>query len=184
VTQLLRAWQTGDGEAAECLMPLVFGELRKIAASYLAVERRDHTLQPTALVNEAYLRLVGQTEPWSTRSHFFAIAAQMIRRILTDHARRTRASKRDHGCRVPLEEAGDLAIERPEELLDLDAALTSLAVLDPLKARIVEYRYFAGLTGEEIAGVEGVSAATIQRHWQLARAWLFRELKGENHGDA
>lgn len=184
VTALLRAWQEGDRGAADRLVPLVLGELRKIAAGYLAIERRDHTLQPTALVHEAYLRLVDQEKPWKTRSHFFAIAAQMIRRILTDHARRTRSAKRGRGLLVSLDEAGDLAIERPEALLDLESALAGLAQLDSLKARIVEYRYFGGLTGEEIAEVEGLSPATVQRHWQLARAWLFRELKSGHRADA
>ncbi|MEM7357047.1 MAG: ECF-type sigma factor, partial [Acidobacteriota bacterium] len=153
--------------AAETLIPLVYAELRKIASGYLAIERRDHTLQPTALVNEAYLRLIDQRRArWQNRSHFFAIAAQLIRRILVDHARRHRARKRGGDQeKIPLTEIGDLAIERPNELLALDTALDELKTVDPMKAAIVEYRFFGGLTGQETADVIGCSRATVKRKW-------------------
>ncbi|MCB1058127.1 MAG: sigma-70 family RNA polymerase sigma factor [Acidobacteria bacterium] len=176
VTRLLRAWQGGDADAAERLLPLVVGELRKIAASCLVGERPGHTLQPTALVNEAYLRLVRQTCDWQTRSHFFAVAARSIRRVLVDHARRIHAAKRGQALRVTFDEGLEVSLPRPEALVALDDALALLAGVDPIKARVVEYRFFAGLTGEEIAAVENLSPATVQRHWQMARAWLYREL--------
>ena len=181
VTRLLQSWQSGDVEAAEELLPLVFAELHKIASSCLAGERPGHTLQPTALVNEAYLRLVKQTCDWKTRSHFFAVAARSIRRILVDHARRVRAAKRDLALALPLDEGIAAAAARPECLVALDDALSRLGEFDPLKARVVEYRFFAGLTGEEISAVEGISPATVQRHWQMARAWLYQELSMESH---
>lgn len=179
VTLLLLAWQEGDHQAAESLLPLVFSELHKIASIQLTGERKDHTLQPTALVNEAYLRLVDQTSPWRTRAHFFALSARTIRRILIDHARRNQCAKRGSGLLIQLEDSADQAIETAEEFEALDLALTRLEAVDPLKARIVEQRFFGGLTGEEIAAVEALSPATVQRHWQLARAWLYREIRGE-----
>lgn len=178
ITRLLLAWQQGEPEAAERVMPMVLSELRQIAAACLARERRPHTLQPTALVNEAFLRLIGQRSPWQTRTHFFAVAARLIRFVLTDYARKVQTAKRGERRPLPLEAAAEVHLERPQELVELDAALARLAELDPVKARVVEYRYFAGLTGEEIAAVEGISPATVHRHWQLARAWLFRELGG------
>ncbi len=186
VTRLLVAWRNGDSQAAEDLMPLIYDELHKIAAGYLSREKQNHTLQATALVNEAYLRLVEQrVVDWSSRTHFFAIAARLIHRILVDHARRHRYAKRGGGKPdLPLSEVVDLAIERPELLVDLDEALTSLDAVDPFKARIVEYRFFGGLTTDEAAEVIGCSPATVTRHWRMAKAWLYRELAshGGEHG--
>ena len=178
VTALLKDWSGGDCQALERLMPLVYDELRKLAASYLRVERPDHTLQPTALVHEAFLRLVDQRSvDWANRAHFFGIAAQMMRRILVDHARKRHAAKRDAtryrvDTAVP-EEAGS---DQGPELLALDRALSGLEQLDPRQARIVELRFFAGLTVEETAEVVAVSTATVKREWRTARAWLKREI--------
>jgi RNA polymerase sigma factor (TIGR02999 family) len=180
VTALLRDWSGGDREALERLMPLVYQELRRLAASYLRVERPDHTLQPTALVHEAYLRLVDQRGvSWQNRAHFFGIAAQMMRRILVDHARRRQAAKRDAtALRLPAMRAeGEEASARDPELLALDQALCGLESLDARQARIVELRFFGGLTVEETAEVAGVSSATVKREWRTARAWLAREIR-------
>jgi RNA polymerase sigma factor (TIGR02999 family) len=158
-------------------MPLVYTELRKLAASYLRVERPDHTLQPTALVHEAYLRLVDQRSVnWQNRAHFFGIAAQMMRRILVDHARRRQAAKRD-GATYRLYTSEEEATARDPELLALDEALSGLEALDARQARIVELRFFGGLTVEETAEVAGVSPATVKREWRTARAWLAREIR-------
>jgi RNA polymerase sigma factor (TIGR02999 family) len=177
VTALLKDWSGGDRAALERLMPLVYSELRKLAASYLRVERRDHTLQPTALVHEAYLRLVDQRSVnWRNRAHFFGIAAQMMRRILVDHARRRQAAKRDASFYlVRTSDAGEAG--RDPELLALDEALSGLEALDARQARIVELRFFGGLTVEETAEVAGVSPATVKREWRTARAWLAREIR-------
>jgi RNA polymerase sigma factor (TIGR02999 family) len=180
VTALLRDWSGGDRDALERLMPLVYQELRRLAASYLRVERPDHTLQPTALVHEAYLRLVDQRGvSWQNRAHFFGIAAQMMRRILVDHARRRQAAKRDAtALRVQAMSAeGEEASVRDPELLALDQALCGLESLDARQARIVELRFFGGLTVEETAEVAGVSSATVKREWRTARAWLAREIR-------
>ena len=180
VTALLRDWSGGDRDALERLMPLVYQELRRLAASYLRVERPDHTLQPTALVHEAYLRLVDQRGvSWQNRAHFFGIAAQMMRRILVDHARRRQAAKRDAtALRVQAMSAeGEEASVRDPELLALDQALCGLESLDARQARIVELRFFGGLTVEETAEVAGVSPATVKREWRTARAWLAREIR-------
>ena len=176
VTALLQAWNAGDEEAGRHLMPLVYGELRRRAAGFLRRERRDHTLQPTALVHEAYLRLVGRHEPWRNRSQFFGIASNLMRQILVDHARRRGAAKRD-GVKVMLDEAVLPAAEREVDLVRLDDALVELAALDPRQGRLVELRYFGGLTLEEAAEVLGVSVATVKRDWTLARAWLFDRLR-------
>lgn len=177
VTALLKDWGGGDRAALERLMPLVYAELRRVAASYLRAERPDHTLQPTALVHEAYLRLVDQSSvKWQNRAHFFGIASQMMRRILVDHARRRQAAKRDAASfflRTPNAEDDG----RDPELLALDAALGGLESLDARQARIVELRFFGGLTVEETAEVTGVSPATVKREWQTARAWLAREIR-------
>ncbi len=181
LTELLIAWRNGDRRAVDQLMPLVYDELHKIARGYLAGERPDHTLQATALVNEAYLRLIEQNRvQWQDRSHFFAIAARMIHRILVDHARRSRYAKRGGGVPdVPLSEVVDLALERPDKLVELDEALASLEAIDPLKATIVEVRFFGGLTTKETAEVVGCSESTVTRQWRMAKAWLYRELAAE-----
>jgi RNA polymerase sigma factor (TIGR02999 family) len=161
-------------------MPLVYDELRRLAASYLRAERPDHTLQPTALVHEAYLRLVDQTTDWRNRAHFFGIAAQMMRRILVDHARRRQASKRDPERLRVTAGVAEVAASRNDapDLLALDSALDALEHLDPRQAKIVELRFFAGLSVEETAEVANVSTATVKREWRTARAWLRREIEG------
>jgi RNA polymerase sigma-70 factor, ECF subfamily len=177
VSQLLLAWGRGDLQAREHLVPLVYRELRKRAAAYLRRERRDHTLQPTALVNEAYLRLMGQRRvTWLNRAQFFGVAAQIMRRILVDHARERHAAKRPGGVRVTLDD--NMGIARPIdcELLMLDEALQALARLDERQAHIVELKYFGGLSEEEVAAVLSLSRATITREWQSARAWLYRRM--------
>ena len=178
VTALLGEWSGGDREALERLIQTVYGELRRLAAAYLKVERPDHTLQPTALVHEAYLRLSKQQGvEWKNRSHFFAVAARMMRRILVDHARKRRAAKRDAAAwLVETVPGASVTRGRPAELLSLDRALEGLERIDPDQARVVELRFFAGLTIEETAEVAGVSPATVKREWQTARAWLRREM--------
>lgn len=178
VTALLKDWSGGDRQALERLMPLVYDELRKLASSYLRVERPDHTLQPTALVHEAFLRLVDQRSvDWANRAHFFGIAAQMMRRILVDHARKRHAAKRDASqYRVDTLMADEPESDQGPELLALDRALGGLEQLDPRQARIVELRFFAGLSVEETAEVVAISTATVKREWRTARAWLKREI--------
>lgn len=180
VSLLLQAWRHGDTQAAERLMPLVYDELRRLSRRYLRRERADHTLEPTALVHEAYLRMVGKDSPqWQDRAHFFAVAAQQMRRILVDHARVHTADKRGgRAARVTLNE--HLGYERgpASEMVALDEALSALAELDPRKARIVEMRYFAGLTLGEVAELLELSTATVNNESRLARAWLHRFLKG------
>lgn len=178
-TEILRAASSGDDEALGRLMPLVYEHLRFVAQRQLAEERPDHTLQATALVHEAYLRLVDQTRvEWQNRAHFFAIAAQAIRRILIDYARTRGRIKRGGGAvHVPLDAAsGVLGLETNEDILALDEALNRLSEADPLRARVVELRFFGGLSHEEIATVLGTSLSTVERHWRFARAWLFREI--------
>ena len=178
VTGLLQAWGRGDLEARDALLSLVHRELRRQAAGYLRRERRDHTLQPTALVHEAYLRLVGQAQvPWQNRAHFYGLASQMMRRILVDHARRHRAAKRPGaGLQVAMDD-GMLRVEaRACELLDLDQALAELTAIDARQGQIVELRYFGGLSEQEVADILAVSRQTITRDWQLAKAWLQRRL--------
>jgi RNA polymerase sigma factor (TIGR02999 family) len=176
VTQLLRAWQGGNAEAASQLADALCGELRRLAAGRLRGERSYHTLQPTALVNEAWMRLAELHREWQSREHFLSIAAISMRRILVDHARRRRAAKRlGMAAAVPLDEVVDLLrAPLPDPvLLALDDALSRLAVLDPRQARVVELRYFAGLSVEETASVLGMSTGTVKREWAVARAWLF-----------
>ena len=181
LTQLLVRWSKGDSAALEQLLPIVYRELRRIATRQLRRERVDHTLVPTALVHELYLRLVDQRRvTWENRAHFFGLAAHLMRRILVDHARADHAAKRGASAvRVCL----DVAVEEthhstgPEDVLAIDLALERLTTLDPEQARIVELRFFAGLTVEETAHVVNRSARTIKREWRLARAWLFRELR-------
>ena len=178
VTELLIAWSGGEPRAEERLLPLVYAELHELAASYMRRERAEHTLQPTALVHEAYMRLVDQQRvQWQNRAHFFAIAAQMMRRILVDHARRRQAARRgDNPLALPLTEMDDLGIEVSPDIIAVDEALVALTALDTEKGRIVEMRFFGGLSNAEIAEVLGVSLATIVRHWRVARAWLYRYL--------
>jgi len=182
ITQLLVAWSDGDQEALEKLLPLVYRRLRRLAGSYLRSERPDHTLQTSALVHEAYLRLIQQDKVrWRDRAHFFAIAAQMMRRILVDHARHHGYVKRGGpALRVPAGELDRVSASHDPDLVALDEALKALAETDPEQARLVELRYFGGLTKEEIAEVMGIASATVTRRWRLARAWLYRYLvKGE-----
>jgi len=178
VTQLLRAWGRGDLQARDELVPLVYRELRRRAAGYLRRERRDHTLQPTALVHEAFIRLVGQDRvTWQSRAHFLGVAAQMMRRILVDHAReRQRLKRHPSELRVALDE--DVAVTNPpdSEVLALDLALDELSRLDARQGQIVELRYFGGLSEQEVAAVLSLSRATVTREWQTAKAWLYRRI--------
>lgn len=179
VSQLLRAWRDGDPSALEKLTPIVYSELHRLARRYMQGERAGHSLQTTALVNEAYVRLVGYKRmQWQNRAHFFAVSAQLMRRILVDRARR-RNLKRGGGLkRISLEDIPLVSAERGEDLVALDDAMIRLAELDPRKAQIVEMRFFGGLSVEETAEVLKVSAVTVMRHWSIARAWLYRELAG------
>jgi RNA polymerase sigma factor (TIGR02999 family) len=181
VTHLLGRARAGDGQAFASLWPLVYEELRVMAARLLSSERPGHTLRPTALVNEAYLRLVDQRTGWHDRAHFFAIAARAMRRILVDYARAHHASKRGgFSPRIPLDESIDLPAEGSslDNLLEIDAALTELEKLDAQEAKIVELRYFGGLTIDETAAAIGISPASVKREWTMARAWLYRRLTG------
>ena len=180
VTELLQAWSEGDQAALRQLVPLVYGELRRLARGYMHRERADHTLQATALVNEAYLRLVDVTRiRWQNRAHFFAVCARLMRRILVDHARSRRYLKRGGGGRrTSLDEALIITNEPSPDLLALDTALDALAAIDSRKSRVVELRFFAGLTVEETATVLEVSPDTVMRDWKLAKVWLLREIEG------
>jgi RNA polymerase sigma-70 factor, ECF subfamily len=179
VTQLLVQWANGDKEALDDLTPLVYKELRKLAASHLRRERKSHTLQPTALVHEAYLRLVDQKKPnWQNRSHFFGVAARLMRQILVDHARKRQADKRAVN-EVSMEEAVSFETRRAGNLLALDASLGTLEKVDPRKCRAVELRYFGGLSMEEIATTLEVSAVTVRRDLRMAEAWLHRDMQSE-----
>jgi RNA polymerase sigma factor (TIGR02999 family) len=180
VTGLLRAWGDGDLEARDRLVPLVYQELRRRAAARLRRERADHSLQPTDLVHEAFLRLAGQDRmSWRNRGQFYGIATQMMRRILVDRARSRRRAKREGAwARVTLHEAVAATPPPEVDVLDLDAALTSLAEFDARKAQIAEMRFFGGLSVEETAEAVGVSVATVERDWLAARAWLFKALSG------
>jgi RNA polymerase sigma factor (TIGR02999 family) len=187
VSQLLLNWGKGDKRACEALIPLVYGELRRLARRRLLGERPDHTLESAALVNEAYLRLVRQDAlHWQNRAHFFGVAAQLMRHILVDHARNRRAAKRGGGA-SPLTLSTGVALPQPREfdLLALDDALKELAAFDPQMSRIVELRFFGGLSIEETSVVMEISPATVKREWALARAWLQRKMKKLGHfGDA
>ena len=178
VTRLLIEWGNGNEAARDELLPLIYGELRRLAERYLNRERSGHTLQPTALVHEAYIRLVEQTHPeWKNRSHFFAVAAQVMRQVLVDHARRNQAAKRGAGAfHVPLDECVSFSDDRSGHVLALDDALNSLAVFDARKSKIVELRFFGGLSLEETAETVGLSLATIGRELRVAEAWLHREM--------
>ncbi len=178
VTQLLMDLRQGDQQAEEKLIPLIYGELRQLAGRYMRGERQGHSLQPTALVHEAYLRLTDMKEAnWQSRAHFFAVAAQLMRRILIDHARSHHAHKRGGLAQiVPFDEAFAASFASSEQLLVLDEALDRLAKLDPRQGRIIELRFFAGLTEEETGQVLGISPRTVKRDWRLAKAWLYRQL--------
>jgi RNA polymerase sigma-70 factor, ECF subfamily len=179
VTRLLIQLTDGNRTVLDDLLPLVYGELRSLAANYLRRERSAHTLQPTALVHEAYLRLIDQSQVrWQNRAHFFGVAAQMMRRILVDHARGHNAEKRGGEVhKLSLDENVDVTDERATDLIALDDALTALAALDEQKSRIVELRFFGGLSVEETAEVLGVSAPTVKRQWRMAKAWLYGQVQ-------
>src|SRR5580704_16644339 len=181
VTDLLRAWNRGDQQALEQLIPLVEAELRRMARAYMARERREHTLQPTALVNEAFLRLTdAQRIRWQDRAHFLGIAARLMRRVLVDHARARGSGKRGGAAqKVSLDEAPLLAPEPAVDVLALDRALEALAAVDARKGRVVELRFFGGLSVEETAEVLHVSTDTVKRDWSMAKLWLLHELKGD-----
>src|SRR5262245_37695041 len=178
ITKLLLDWRNGDGGALDRLMPLVYEELRRMANHYMRNERKGHTLQTSALVNEAYLRLVDHENiQWQNRAHFFGVAAQAMRRILVDHARTRNYQKRGGGAQqVSLDEAATLAGDRAAELIALDEALQELAKMDERKSRVVELRYFGGLSLEETAEALGVSIPTVTRDWNTAKAWLMRAM--------
>ena len=178
VTQLLQEWSKGDDSALAELTPLVYQELRRLAHHYMEGERPDHTLQTTALVNEAYLRLTDQTHPnWQSRAHFFAVAARAMRQILVSYARSNRAQKRGGGAnRTELDEAAILSPEQSNEIVDVHEALEKLGRLDERKARVVELKYFGGLNHDEIAEVMKISTITVRRDWVFAKAWLHNEL--------
>ncbi|MEQ1692479.1 MAG: sigma-70 family RNA polymerase sigma factor [Gemmatimonas sp.] len=177
ITDLLLAVQQGQTGAYDALLPLVYDELRRMAAGSMQREREGHTLQPTALVHEAFLRLVDQRSAnFESRRHFFAVAATLMRRILVDHARRTRADKRGYRMVVPLRDDMDAAVEETHEIIEVDEALQQLAALDARQAQVVELRYFAGLSVEETAKVLDVSERTVKRDWAVARAFLHRAL--------
>lgn len=178
VTQILREWSDGDENAPARLMPLVYEELRRLAAFYLKSERTDHTLQPTALVHEAYLRLVDQNRvTWQNRTHFYGVAAKMMRRVLVDHARAHITEKRGGALiKTSLDEAKVLPHERPKDLLALDEALERLAKFDERKCHVVELRFFGGLDNEETAIALGVTEKTVRRDWNMAKLWLYREI--------
>lgn len=181
VTRLLREWGNGDPRALDRLTPLVYGELKRLAGRYLRRERPDHTLQSTALVHEAYLRLIDQhSVQWQNRAHFFGVAAQLIRRILVDYARNRNAAKRGAGaCKLSLDDVIEPPrIERGLDLVALDDSLEALTRIDPQQSRIVELRFFAGLSIEETAEVLRISPATVKRDWTAAKAWLYRDLTG------
>jgi RNA polymerase sigma-70 factor (ECF subfamily) len=184
VTLLLKRFRSGDREAEAELFTHVYAELRRLAAHYLRGERPDHTLQPTALVNEAYVRLVGQRDKvWQNRAHFVAVSATIMRQVLVDFARRAKAEKRDFGIAPqPLDDAMGVAGKDPSMVLDLDTALKQLAEYDERQARIVELRYFAGMSVDETASLLGVSPRTVKREWTLARTWLHAELSKARGG--
>jgi RNA polymerase sigma factor (TIGR02999 family) len=178
ITALLRDWRNGDEQALERLIPLVNDELRRLAARYLRRERPDHTLQPTALVNEAWLQLIGQQQDWQSRAHFMGVAARLMRRILVDHARTHAAMKRGQGAAaLPLDEALAVPGSTAPDVIALDDALHDLAKLDERKSRIIELRYFGGLSMEEMAEVMSLSVATLRREMRLAEAWLGRQMQ-------
>ena len=183
ITELLTAWNEGNREAIDNLIPLVEAELRRIARNFMRREHPHHSLQTTGLINETFLKLVDQRDPnWKNRAHFFALASQIMRRILINYARDRHADKRGGGAvHIDLTEAAIIPVEKSEELLALDAALKKLAETDQIKSRIVEMRYFGGLTREEISDVLGIAPTTITLHWRIAKAWLALEIRGEGN---
>ena len=185
VSALLAKWHAGDAEALEAVVPLVYGELRRLAHHYLQKERPDHILQSTALVHEAYLRLVKQSgKKFENRAHFFAICAQLMRQILVEYARNRRAAKRDGGATVTLNDNMALVKSKSVDLIALDNALEALAKLDPQQSRIVELRFFGGLSIEEIADVLEISKATVKRDWTTAKIWLHQQMNRTANHDA
>jgi RNA polymerase sigma factor (TIGR02999 family) len=186
LTRLLKAWSGGDAQALERLTPAVYAELRSLAQIHLAGERQGHLLQPTALVNEAFLRLIrGEPVEWNNRTHFFAVSARVMRQILVDFARAQNSHKRGSGQpHLTLSGLGIAAPEAPIDLIDLDTALNELAILDPRMTEVVELRYFGGLENKEIATVLGISEPTVVRLWRVARAWLYRRLRMSPGGSA
>jgi RNA polymerase sigma factor (TIGR02999 family) len=178
ISELLVQWKGGDQEALKALLPLVYDELKRLARHHLRGERPGHTLQSTALVHEAYLRLVQKPLQLQNRTHFFAVAARLMREILVDHARSRRAAKRDYRCKITLAQAVALPQKREVDLLALDDALNELSHLDPRQGRIVELRFFGGLSIDETSEIMGISPATVKREWATARAWLHREITG------
>ena len=183
LTQMLIQLSEGNAQMVDDILPLIYDELRRLAGNYLRRERSDHTLQPTALVHEAYIKLIDQTQvKWQNRAHFFGIAANIMRRILVDYARQHKAEKRGGAAeKMPLEEEILIVSERKSaELLALDEALENLAKIDSQKSKIVELRYFGGLSVEETAEVLGVSEITVKRHWRMAKAWLYGQLSQQN----
>lgn len=177
-TELLRALRGGDGAAAEQLLPLVYSELHRVAAAYMRRERPDHTLQPTALINEAYLRLVREDVDWNNRAHFVGFAAHVMRRVLVDYARTRNAEQRGGGLeRVELQEQMAVSPERLDEIATLDQALVRLEKTNPRQARVVELRYFGGLSVEQVGALLGIAPRSVKRDWALARIWLFNELQ-------
>jgi RNA polymerase sigma factor (TIGR02999 family) len=181
LTGLLREWREGDKAALDRLMPIVYDELRRIAHRYVQHERDGHTLQTSALVNEAYLRFAGQRRvDWQNRAHFFAVTAQVMRHILIDHARRRRYAKHGGEVRqIPIDDATEMSLQRADELIALEEALDELSKLDPRKSQVVELRYFGGLSLEETAAVLEISLMTVRRDWRAAKAWLYRSVKND-----
>jgi RNA polymerase sigma factor (TIGR02999 family) len=176
VTLLLHRWEKGDEGALHALVPLVYTELRRLAHCYLRSERPDHTLQCTALVHEAYLRLAGGQSAPQNRAHFIAIASRLMRQILVDHARGRRASKRDGGCRITVSSMDELPVDGDAELLSLDSALVDLSRIDERQGKVVEMKFFGGLSSPEISEALGISRATVDRDWATARVWLHRHM--------
>ncbi len=184
VTRLLHDWRQGDSQSLEQMMPLVYAELRRIADRYLQKENPGHTLQPTALVHEAFINLVDADVNWSDRVHFYAVSARIMRRLLVDHAREKRREKRGGGgVRESLEDVLAIAPEPPIEIIELDEALEKLATFDERTSQVVELSYFGGFTYEEIADVVGISAATVDRELRLGKAWLYGELQPSGSGE-
>jgi len=185
ITQLLASWSQGDKVALDQLVPLVYPELRRLAKRHMGRENPDHTLQTSALINEAYLKLVDQQDvEWQNRAHFFAVAAQVMRHILVDHARTRNYAKRGGGApKLPLDEAAVLTEQRAGELIALDDALKDLAALDERKSQLIELRFFGGLSMEETAEVMNISPSTVQREWRAAKAWLHHTMTGATNPD-